>query len=95
MLPSLQICSNCASLSSFDGINHLGNGVWHQEQPADRIEFPYILIKVHTPVSTSDVAQGSLPEWMLPLVEQGLMLEVGRTVWGGTGPAGGNIRHHS
>ena len=61
---------------SFDGINHLASGIWHQEQPADRIEFPYVLVKVHLPTTPGSDAIRDLPDWMKPLVEQGLMTEV-------------------
>ena len=64
---------------SFDGMNLLANGQWHQEQPADRIEFPYALLKVHTPAKGAE--QGHVPSWMLPLVEQGLMIEVRTHAW--------------
>ena len=60
-------------------MNLLANGQWHQEQPADRIEFPYALLKVHTPAKGAD--QGHVPSWMLPLVEQGLMIEVRTHAW--------------
>ena len=59
---------------SLDSQNNLANGIWHQDQPADRIEFPYALVKIRMPVSSSREAQ--LPSWIQPLVDQGLMTEV-------------------
>ena len=63
---------------SFDNQNNLSNGIWHQDQPADRIEFPYALAKVRMPVSSSSEAQ--LPAWIQPLVDQGLMIEVSNSL---------------
>lgn len=64
---------------SFDNQNNLANGIWLQDQPADRIEFPYALAKVRMPVSSSSEAQ--LPAWIQPLVDQGLMIEVCNSPW--------------
>ncbi|GAX81475.1 hypothetical protein CEUSTIGMA_g8904.t1 [Chlamydomonas eustigma] len=59
---------------SCDGMNRLANGIWHQEQPADRIEFPYILMKVRSPLSSSSSHQ--LPSWLMMLIESELITEV-------------------